>query len=178
MWETPISNLIHFFLFFLFLKKFFCSDETNPILPTGTEIHFEEVRRGVKHSALHLQKTSDGESAELTPAKKPSPEMRGTCLLPTPDYLRVGNKGGWEHTDKKWCWNQSDARDSETKIFRWQKPPGADCSSTETVSHCASTEVAAGWGAMPQRVLFFLAERKAKAPRHVDLWDYFQAAKF
>ena len=57
----------------------------------------------MKPSALHLQKTSDGESAELTPAKKPSPEMRGTRLLPTPDSLRVGNKGGWERTDKKWC---------------------------------------------------------------------------
>lgn len=54
----------------------------------------------MKHSALHLQKTSDGESAELTTAKKPSPEMRGTRLLPTPDSLRAGNMGGWEYTDK------------------------------------------------------------------------------
>lgn len=173
MWETPISNLIHFF--FSFLKNVFCSDEPNPISPIGTEIHFEEVRRVVKHSAWHLQKTSDGESAELTTAKKPSPEMRETRLLPTPDSLRAGNMGGWEYADKRWCWNKSECQRLQRQRF-WEGDKnylGVDCSNTETVRHFASAKVAAGWSAMPQRVLFFLAERKAKAPRHADLWDYF-----
>ena len=177
MWETLISNLIHFFLFFLFFffkKILFWWAKPNPSnwhrnpLWGGQErcealgiTSAENIRWRVCRADPSKEAKSWDEGD--TPPSHPRLSQGG-------EQGRVGMHGQKVVLKPEWCQRLRDEDFQVTKTTR-----GRLFQHWDSQSLCFR---AAGWGAMPQRVLFFLAERKAKAPRHVNLWDYFQAAKF